>query len=434
MRLTRSRAVVGTIGGALIYFGSVSACTLKEAEPPPLVGPSELGLSLQIEAVPDTLAQDGVSQSRIIITARDASSRPIAGLELKVQTCISDPLGTICSDYGSLSQRSVVTGGNGRAELTYTAPEPFAAFVGSVSIVVTPVSSNAANALPRSVTIRLTPAGSVNAPPIPAFTFSPSSPLEGTVVQFDASTSRDPDGTIVSYDWSFGDGTTASGVRVTKTYLMAGTFHVTLTVTDDRGVAGQLTRAVAIGVSPAPTPKFTFSPTSPKLEDTVFFNASESTAASGRRLVGYDWDFGDGARASGVTASHRYGAARTYKVTLTVTDDIGKRASTSSDVSVGAVERPAAAFTFAPSSPRVGQTVFFDASASTAPPGSTIVEYRWDFGDSSSAQCPGSPGCSADARQVTKTFSAAGSYTVVLIVRDSEGRVGTTSQTVTVSP
>lgn len=56
-------------------------------------------------------------------------------------------------------------------------------------------------------------------------------PLE---VSFDASSSSDPDGNLVSYEWTFGDGGTATGVRVAHTYAGAGIFEVELTVRDDR--------------------------------------------------------------------------------------------------------------------------------------------------------------------------------------------------------
>ncbi len=55
---------------------------------------------------------------------------------------------------------------------------------------------------------------------------------------FDASDSDDSDGTIESYDWDFGDGTTGSGVTVDHDYAEAGPYHVTLTVTDDDTATG----------------------------------------------------------------------------------------------------------------------------------------------------------------------------------------------------
>ena len=85
-----------------------------------------------------------------------------------------------------------------------------------------------------------------NIPPQPSFVFSPVSPYVGQEVTFDASGSTDPDGTIVSYEWDFGDGTTGTGVTVTHVYTAPGTYTVTLTVTDDRGATATLTRPITV--------------------------------------------------------------------------------------------------------------------------------------------------------------------------------------------
>ena len=63
---------------------------------------------------------------------------------------------------------------------------------------------------------------------------------------FDGSASSDPDGTIVSYDWTFGDGGTASGAKPTHVYSAAGTYTVTLTVTDDTGRKATATTSASI--------------------------------------------------------------------------------------------------------------------------------------------------------------------------------------------
>ena len=74
----------------------------------------------------------------------------------------------------------------------------------------------------------------------------------GSAVSLDGSGSSDPDGSIASHAWSFGDGASASGAKVTHTYASAGTYTATLTVTDDKGATGQDSAAVTVV---APTPK-----------------------------------------------------------------------------------------------------------------------------------------------------------------------------------
>jgi PKD repeat protein len=84
-----------------------------------------------------------------------------------------------------------------------------------------------------------------NNPPVA----NPNGPYTGTVgqpVQFDGSGSFDPDGTIVSYDWDFGDSNTGTGVIPTHTYAAPGTYTVSLTVTDDGGATDTSTTTATI--------------------------------------------------------------------------------------------------------------------------------------------------------------------------------------------
>ena len=87
--------------------------------------------------------------------------------------------------------------------------------------------------------------------PIAAFTVTPATPVVGTVVRFDASTSTDDSG-IVEYAWSFGDGQEAAGQVVTHVYQSAGDFQVELVVTDEFGVTGQASATVVVGPNNAP--------------------------------------------------------------------------------------------------------------------------------------------------------------------------------------
>src|SRR5262245_12205311 len=91
---------------------------------------------------------------------------------------------------------------------------------------------------PQSVTLFVVPPGSTNQPPVARPSATPGSGTAPLAVSFSGSASSDPDGTIVSYAWSFGDGGTATGASVSHTYASAGTYKATLTVTDDKGATG----------------------------------------------------------------------------------------------------------------------------------------------------------------------------------------------------
>ena len=156
---------------------------------------------------------------------------------------------------------------------------------------------------------------------------------------FDGSASTDPDGAIVSYAWTFGDGATATDTVPTigHDYTMDGTYTVQLTVTDDQGASASFSQTVTVAVpvpEVPPTASFTFSCT----DLACSFDGSASTDDG--TVTAYAWDFGDGATGAGATASHSYAVAGTYPVTLTVTDDGGLTGSLTQSVSVTAAAAP----------------------------------------------------------------------------------------------
>ena len=337
-------------------------------------------------------------------------------------------------DFGSLSARNVVTANDGKATFVYTAPAPVAGFEGVdlqtvVNIHATPTGTDFGNSLPRVVSIRLLPIGIVRPPngsPTAEFTVSPATASEGVDLHFDGSASTD-DGRIVTYAWFFGDGDTDTGVTVNKSYSAPGLYSVTLRVTDDRGMTGATTKQVSIGTASDPTAAFTVSPTPAAPGGNTFFDGSLSAAAPGRRIVSYNWTFGDGESGSGASTTHVFASTGTFAVTLTVTDDIGKTGVTSQTVTVisgsGNNPDPVASFTTSPGSPSVNGTVFFNGSGSTAPAGRTITSYRWDFGD----------GATATGVSTTHAYTAGGTYTVSLTVTDSSGKTNTATRSVTIT-
>jgi PKD repeat protein len=429
---------------ALFIAVCAAACTVSRTEAPPLTGPSELATSLTLTATPDTLLQDGASQSSIIVTAIGPNGRPLTNIAIRLSTAIND----VPQDFGTLSARTVVTGSDGRAATVYTAPPAPSPLLGGagtmVSVQATAIGFDATTspaARIPSVDIRLVPPGVILPPadtPTAQFTFTPAAPSANSPVAFDASAScggrADTNGclpsnfTIVSYNWSFGDGAIGSGKTATHAYAAPGPYSVTLTVTNDRGIAASTIKQVSVGAGTPPTAAFVFSPATPAVLQDVSFNASISTAAPGHSIVSYAWDFGDGAKKSGVTTTHDYAVTGTFNVVLTVTDDAGQIGTAVRTVSVGATPPPpgtpppTAAFVFSPTSPQVGGSVSFNATASTAASGHSIVSYSWNFGD----------GGVASGVLATHAFATAGTYNVVLAVTDDAGQTATATSGVSV--
>ncbi|MBE7163090.1 MAG: PKD domain-containing protein, partial [Williamsia herbipolensis] len=249
-----------------------------------------------------------------------------------------------------------------------------------------------------------------NSPPTAAFTAT----AHKLTTAFDGTGSTDADGTVASWAWTFGDGTSGAGSTVNHQYPRAGTYTATLTVTDDRGATSSTTKNVTVAANVAPSASFTASTNAL----TVSVDASASTDPDGT-IASYAWDFGDRTTGTGATVNHTYGTAGTYTIGLTVTDDDGTTASTTRTVTVAPSNQPPVA-TFTSSAS--GLTVNFDASASNDPDGS-IDSYSWDFGDTGKA----------NGVKPSHTYAAAGTYTVSLTVLDNRGGATSTTQQVSVT-
>ncbi len=162
-----------------------------------------------------------------------------------------------------------------------------------------------------------------------------ASALEGETpfpVLFNGSLSVDPDRDIILYKWDFGDNNEGTGVLVTHHFKENGTFTVSLTVTDSRGISNS-SSIVVHALNPAPTATFSYSPKTMMEGEYVVsvyewldFDASGST--DDEEIVTYDWDFGDGTTVSSDSpnARHRFMEPGNYQVVITVTDNEGETA------------------------------------------------------------------------------------------------------------
>jgi len=173
-----------------------------------------------------------------------------------------------------------------------------------------------------------------NSAPTASFTTSVTTPEPGESVSVDAAGSSDSDGSIESYAWEFGDGSTASGQTATHSYSSAGDYTVTLTVTDDAGATDSASTTVSVSSgNAAPDASFTVSPSAPGPGESVTLDAADSSDPDGS-ISAYSWELGDGTSVSGQSVTHTYSDAGDYTVTLTVTDDAGASDSNSTTLSV----------------------------------------------------------------------------------------------------
>jgi len=267
-----------------------------------------------------------------------------------------------------------------------------------------------------------------NTPPTANFSFTPETPIVNDEIQF-ISLSTDEDGTIDSYEWDFGDGSTPdykTKQNPRHTYEKSGVYAVTLKVTDNGNKSNSITIPITISKkdNQAPEAFFTYSPTNPRSEETVYFNAEGSTDPDGEDDIDrYEWDFGDGTepKPEGKEVTHTYDVyeEKTFTVTLRVADKQGNEDLATAEITV--LPTPVAKFTFSPEEPLTNETVIFDASSSEG----DINAYLWTFeGVVESIR--------ATRALVNRTYDTAGTFKVKLTVTDIKNRTSTTSRLITI--
>jgi len=249
---------------------ALQGCSLDKVQvPTSLTGPSELGLSLQMLALPDVVVADGIQTSVIQAVLQDQNGKRVAGRGI-VFTVLDDAgntaqIGQLTSASGAIvfGSTTIVTNANGIAQVVYTTPErrDFTADA-RIRIGARPVGTDAQGAPNWTVSLELRSAEPRRFPqtgtatPTCSFIMAPNGPLpfkEGTVLRFTSTSSVGSPDYIVRYEWYFGDGsggeTGSEGtIDVQHPYPNAGTYTTTHIVTSNTG--GQATCSKTITIVP----------------------------------------------------------------------------------------------------------------------------------------------------------------------------------------
>ncbi len=272
---------------------------------------------------------------------------------------------------------------------TSTVKDPTHKYNSSGSFTVTLTATGPRGSKSVSKTVTVSPSLS------PSFTYSPASPYAGQAVQFTDTSGGNP----TSWQWNFGDGSNSTVRNPSHTYSTAGTYTVTLTVSN--GVETKIA-SKNITVKPVVQADFTYSPSNPAVGTTIQF-----TDKSSGNITSWSWQFGDGTTSTQKNPSKVYSSAGSYNVKLTVSDG---ETSNSMTQTVNVVASLVADFSFSPASPTVGQEVQFLDNSLGSP-----NSWSWDFGD----------GAKSTAKNPTHTYSQAGTFTVKLTISN-----GTSSATI----
>jgi len=253
----------------------------------------------------------------------------------------------------------------------------------------------------------------VNAPPIADAGPDQTDICSGTV-QFDGTRSRDSDGSIISYEWDFGDGSPiGAGPSPSHIYAKPGSYNVMLMVTDDSKLeSGKTADTMNLVINDPPVARIQAKDTAcPGVP--VKVSAKDSYDSDGHITV-YEWDFGDGSsKVRGRNASHVYRKSGKYTVTLTVTDNSGSVCGIGTMTYMIAVNTPPVAEAGDDMVTCIRTTdcsVTLDAGNSRDEDGD-ILTYYWNFGD----------GTRKKGIHVQHVYKNPGTYTVTLIVADDTG-------------
>lgn len=249
--------------------------------------------------------------------------------------------------------------------------------------------------------------------PTANFTASPLAVCIGATINF-TNTSTSGSSPIVSYAWDFGDGGSSNLPNPTHVYTSAGTFTVTLVVTDQNNVADPEVKPAYILVNPLPTASFTTTGNG----CTVPFDVTFGNTSVAGPTINYAWNFGNGQTSTATNPpAVTYSAAGNYTISLTVTNTSTGCVNTVTNTI--AVSNFAAGIN-APATACVGNAVAIQDMSTVG-----TNQWNWSFGN----------GQTSTSQNPTVTYTAPGTYTISLLAQNgNSGCTDVATQTITVFP
>ena len=272
-------------------------------------------------------------------------------------------------------------------------------------------------------------------PPIASFTSTPSSAPTATSISFNGTASYDPDGTVASYSWDFGDQTTSTGSVVTHSYTYAKTYTVILTVTDNGGITGSTTSQVTITDRP-PVVSFQPSPATANTAQSITLSITVTDPDGTISTTRVDWGDGMTQLYSGAitSATHSYAStgpstSKIFAIIITGTDNNASYTSTSSQVTIND-RAPTPSFNPSSTALSTGQNVTLTIIA--ADPDGTVTALKVDWGDGTIDTLSGT--ATSDIHNYSSTgTSTSNIFTITVNATDNSGSTGKYSSQVTVS-
>jgi len=195
---------------------------------------------------------------------------------------------------------------------TSSQQDPIHIFQDAGAFQVRLTASNAQGSDSITKTVAVVQGGS---PPEADFSWAPTSPLAGDSVQFSDQSSDSPD----NWSWNFGDGGSSSQPNPSHVFQDAGSYQVTLSVSNQYGSDSAIKTITISANAPPPEADFSWTPDPPEVGQTVQFT-DQSTGS----LVSWSWGFGDGETSSEQNPSHSYPTSGSHTVSLQVEDELGR--------------------------------------------------------------------------------------------------------------